>query len=94
MTKVGKRYHGVHRYLVAPGRRWAMDSAQLRAWLGLPSRLPANYATAVSKGGLDFEVRAKQRRGMEKRVFVKCPECAEPKWLEAGHLHQHVEAVH
>lgn len=88
------RYRGIHRYLVPEGGRWAMSSYELRSWLGLPAKLPPDFSASITKGGLDFVVFPKSRRGMEKRVFVRCPECSGVNWVEAGHLHQHVEAHH
>lgn len=81
------RYTGVYRHL-------NKSSSQLRDWLGLPNRLPADFAASVTKGGLEFVVRPKTKRGMEKRVFVRCPDCSGVNWIEAGHLHQHTEAKH
>lgn len=81
------RYTGINRHL-------RMHSAELRAWLGLPSRLPPDFEWSGTRGGLDFVVRAKTKKGMEKRVFVRCPECPGVHWVEAGHLHQHTEASH
>ena len=80
--------------MAAMNSGWAMSSSELRAHLGLPKRLPADFEWSGTKDGLDFVVRAKQRRGMEKRLFVRCPECPGVHWVEAGHLHQHVEAAH
>lgn len=86
------RYTGIVRYL--RGRGHGMHSAELREYLGLPSRLPADYEWTGTRDGLDFVVRPKTKRGMEKRLFVRCPECPGVHWVEAGHLHQHVEARH
>lgn len=95
MRARGKRYGGVHRYLLAPGSRWAMTSAQLREHLGLPAKLPPDFSKFVyTEDGLTIHVRAKTKRGMEKRVFVACPECTGTHWVEAGHLPQHLEAHH
>lgn len=45
----------------------------------------------VSLGKFDFKLLpvnlAKPRR-MRKRMFVRCVDCG--RWIEAGHLHQHV----
>ncbi len=85
------RYTGVHRYLLNE-RGWPMHSSELREYLDLPKRLPADFEAEVKRGGLTFHVYPKTKRGMEKRLFVNCPECQRE--VEAGHLHQHVEAAH
>lgn len=88
------RYTGVPRYLLNE-HGYTMHSSELREALGLPARLPADFtATRLSRDGVVIEVRAKTKPGMEKRIFAKCPECPDVHWIEAGHLHQHVEAVH
>lgn len=87
------RYTGVQRYLLN-AHGFVMHSSELRKYLDLPSKLPPNFEASITRGGLDFHVYPKKKRGMEKRVFVRCPECPGNHWVEAGHLHQHVEARH
>lgn len=88
------RVTGIRRHLVGVD-----NSAKLLAILqsagwpvapGHPIPPTADFRTVVN--GVAIHVRAKSRRGMEKRVFAQCPECA--RWVEAGHLHQHTEAAH
>lgn len=85
------RYTGVQRYLLNANGR-AMSSSELREYLDLPRKLPPDFEAEVLRGGLRFHVYPKTKCGMEKRLFVGCPECG--KEVEAGHLHQHVEAAH
>jgi hypothetical protein len=85
------RYTGVSRYLLNE-RGYRMSSSELRRYLDLPDRLPADLEAEIVRGGLTFHVYPKRKRGMEKRLFVNCPECEQE--IEAGHLHQHVEARH
>lgn len=89
-----KRYHGVHRYLVKTGSRWAMTSGEILEHFGLkPGHpIPPTLRDQRVIEGILVEIRPKTKRGMEKRVFARCPECHG--YYEAGHLHQHVEARH
>jgi hypothetical protein len=93
MTK-GKRYHGVNRYLIAPGGVYPMTSGKILERFGLkPGHpIPPDYRDQRVIEGVLVEIRPKTRKGMEKRVFARCPECSV--YIEAGHLHQHVEARH
>lgn len=85
------RYTGVARHLLnAHGR--VMSSSELRAYLDLPRKLSPDFEASIMRGGLSFHVYPKTKRGMEKRLFVGCPDCGQE--VEAGHLHQHVEARH
>ena len=92
------RYTGVQRYLLND-HGYAMSSSELLDALGKngwPVKggkpIPADLDFATSLNGVNIHVRSKQKKGMEKRVFAECPECHT--WVEAGHLHQHVEAKH
>jgi hypothetical protein len=88
------RYTGIVRHLAVPGTGRAMRSAEILAEFGLPPTgpIPANYEDTRYIQGVVVRIRPKARRGMEKRVFARCPDC--DRWVEAGHLHQHTEARH
>ena len=93
------RYTGVNRYLLNENGR-TMTSSELldqlnrRGWTqvkgGNPIHPDIDFVANVD--GINIHVRAKTKRGMEKRVYAECPKCRG--WFEAGHLHQHVEAKH
>lgn len=88
------RVSGVHYWLVPPGRKWQMTSRELLEALGLPPgrAIPPDLDLRAEVLGMEVHVRPKTKRGMEKRIFCKCPDC--PRWIEAGHIHQHFEAHH
>lgn len=71
-----------------------MTSSQIRTAFGLPSnyKLPYDFTAATYIDGVFVTIAPKTKKGMEKRTFAICPECRLP--IEAGHLHQHVQAFH
>lgn len=85
------KYHGIHKYLLNE-RGWSMSSGEILTEFGLrPGHpIPPTYTDSRVIDGVVVRIRAKRRAGMEKRVFAVCPECERE--IEAGHLHQHVQA--
>jgi hypothetical protein len=72
--------------------RGQMFNSDLKAWLGLPPKLPPLYSGMHWVGNVRVFVESGESnlvKGRRKhRVMAECPRCK--RWVPAGRLHQHM----
>jgi hypothetical protein len=95
-----RRYAGIARHLQHPTQTYrALRSYEiLRVFesRGYPVKeshpIPPDLSAEIYIQDVLVKIRPKTKKGMEKRVFAVCPDCERE--VEAGHLHQHTQAMH